>query len=168
MAGKKFHSTAEMTRNLCITAVDGNTGFAIAELILRQADFSTKVDWLTGLAIDPEAERAQKLSRLGATIIPHVPGRLRDMTSTLKDTGCDTICLVPPVHQNKLDICVELAEAAKEAGVPNVCLLSLAGYESADLLKTPRLREFDDLEALVMRSEGGDSTATVGSPCVIR
>lgn len=166
----KKHTTRnhDMSRNLCITAVDGNTGFAIAELILQHPDFSKKVDSVTGLALNPKSERAQELQTLGAEIVPHVPGKLRDMVSTLKKTGCDTICLVPPAHQNKFDMCVELVEAAKKAGVSNVCLLSSAGCDYADPKKQPRLREFIDLETLVLQSKGDASTPTGGSPCVIR
>ena len=74
--------------------------------------------------VDPEVLAAYDrsldlLGSLGAEIVPHVPGKLRDMVSTLKKTGCDTICLVPPAHQNKFDMCVELVEAAKKAGVTN-------------------------------------------------
>lgn len=39
------------------------------------------------------------------------------MANTLKETGCDTICLVPPAHKDKHDICVELVQAAKKAGI---------------------------------------------------
>ncbi|KID99363.1 NAD(P)-binding protein, partial [Metarhizium majus ARSEF 297] len=157
-----------MTRKICITAVDGNTGFAIAELLLQHREFSRKLDSVIGLALEPESDRAQELKSMGATIIPHTLGRVRDMVKTLKDAGADTICLVPPAHKDKLDICVELVDAAKKAQVANVCLISSAGCDYADAKKQPRLREFIDLEALVLQSKGDASTPTGGSPCVIR
>ncbi len=155
-------------RNVCITAVDGHTGFAIAELILQHEDFSSKVDTVAGLAIDPESEHAQELKKLGAVIVPHKPGRVRDMSITLRDIGCDTICLVPPAHHDKFEICVELVEAAKRAEVSNVLLISSAGCDFADAKRQPRLREFIDLEALVLESKGDPNTPTGGSPCIIR
>jgi hypothetical protein len=157
-----------MTRKLCITAVDGHTGFAIAELILQHRDFSRKIDSVVGLALDPDSERAQELRDLGAVIVPHVPGRVRAVTSSLRKSGCDTICIVPPAHADKFDICVELVEAAKRAGVTNVCLISSVGCDYADQHKQPRLREFIDLETLVLQAKGDTSTPTGGSPCVIR
>ncbi|TWU70528.1 hypothetical protein ED733_000864 [Metarhizium rileyi] len=157
-----------MTRKICITAVDGNTGFAIAELLLQHRDFSRKMDSLVGLALDPNSDKAQELKSMGATIVPHTVGRVRDMVKTLKEIGADTICLVPPARKDKLDICVELVDAAKRAEVANVCLISSAGCDYADPKKQPHLREFIDLEALVMQSKGDASTPTGGSPCVIR
>jgi nucleoside-diphosphate-sugar epimerase len=157
-----------MTRNICVTAVDGQTGFLIAELILKHRDFSRKIDSLAGLSLDPKSARAQELQSLGATIVPHVPGRVRQMAQTLKKTGCDTICLVPPAHPDKFDITTELVEATKKAGVPNVLLISSAGCDYADAQKQPRLREFIDIENLVLAAKGDPSTETGHSPCVIR
>lgn len=155
-------------RNICITAVDGNTGFAIAELILTHADFSKKVDSVTGLAVNLKTQKVQELQNMGATVVPHVPGRLDDMASSLELMNCDTICIVPPAHVDKYEICVELVEVAKQAGIGNVCLLSSAGCDYADPKKQPRLREFIDLETLVLQTKGDANTPTGGSPCVIR
>jgi hypothetical protein len=49
---------------------------------------------------------------MGAKIIPHKPGKLREMVKSLKDTQADTLCLIPPAHKEKLDITVKLIEAA--------------------------------------------------------
>ncbi|OAQ59089.1 hypothetical protein VFPFJ_11606 [Purpureocillium lilacinum] len=57
------------------------------------------------------------------------------MSITLEEMGCDTICLVPPAHHDKFDICVELVEAAKRAAIPNVLLISSAGCDYADTTK---------------------------------
>ncbi|KAH6900798.1 hypothetical protein B0T10DRAFT_525425 [Thelonectria olida] len=157
-----------MTRNICITAVDGHTGFTIAELILKHRDFSRKVDSVVGLTLDPDSKRAQELKGIGATLVKHVPGRLRSMTKTLKDTGCDVICVIPPAHKNKFTISEELVSAAKKAGIPNVCLISSAGCDYADPRRQPRLREFIDLEAIVLEAKGDATTSTGTSPCVIR
>jgi hypothetical protein len=161
-------TTITMTRNICITAVDGHTGFTIAELILKHRDFSRKVDSVVGLTLDPDSKRAQELKGIGATLVKHVPGRLRSMTKSLKDTGCDVICVIPPAHKNKFAISEELVAAAKKAGIPNVCLISSAGCDYADPRRQPRLREFIDLEAIVLEAKGDATTSTGGSPCVIR
>lgn len=157
------------TRNVCITSIDGSTGFLIAELLLTDNRFSSKIDSLTGLALDPSSAKATELAGLGATIIPHTPGRERDVANALKKTNCDTICLIPPAHADKVDIALELASAAKRAGcVRNVLLISAAGCDYAERDKQPRLREFIDIEAAVLASKGDKGTELGHSPCVIR
>lgn len=157
-----------MSRNVCITAVDGQTGFLIAELILTNPKFSSKIESLVGLSLYPKSQRSKDLQGLGASIVPHVPGRVRDMTKSLKSTGCDTICMVPPAHKDKMSITAELIEAAKMAKVPNLLLISSAGCDFADPQRQPRLREFIDMESLVLESKGLTGTPTGTSPCVIR
>ncbi|TDZ14127.1 Prestalk A differentiation protein A [Colletotrichum orbiculare MAFF 240422] len=157
-----------MSRNICITAVDGQTGFLIAELILKNRDFSRKVDSVVGLSLNPQSPRAQELRDMGVSIFHHAPGKERAMVTSLKETGCDTICLIPPAHEEKFDITVELINAAKKADIPNVLFISSAGCDYADPLKQPRLREFIDLESLVLEAKGDPKVSTGHSPCVIR
>lgn len=90
------------------------------------------------------------------------------MVSTLKQSGADTICLIAPPHKEKFDVTMELIEATKKAGVPNVCFISSAGCDLAERNKQPRLREFIDLECHVMATKGDASTATGHSPVIIR
>ncbi|KAK4641029.1 hypothetical protein QC762_608780 [Podospora pseudocomata] len=156
------------TRNVCITAVDGQTGFLIAELLLKEERFKKQITSLSGLSLDPTSAKAKELESLGAVIVPHNPGREREMVNALKKIGCDTICLIPPAKEDKFDICVELTNAAKKAGVQNVLLISAAGCDYAERDKQPRLREFIDLEALVLAEKGNADVALGHSPCVIR
>lgn len=157
-----------MPRNICITAVDGQTGFAVVELLLSSPDFSKKVNSVVGLTLHPQSARAKEAKSLGVKIVPHAPGRESAMIKTLKDTHCDTICLVPPTHKDKFDITEELINATKRAGIPNVCFFSSVGCDYADPKRQPRLREFLDLETLVLASKGDSSTETGHSPVVIR
>ncbi|KAI0970601.1 NAD(P)-binding protein [Xylaria arbuscula] len=156
-----------MSRNVCVTAVEGNTGFLIGELLLK-APFSRKIDSVVGLAMDPNAERAKELVSLGAKVVRHAPGRERDVVKVLKGTGCDALCLVPPAHREKMDIATELIRAAKKASIPNVLLISSVGCDYADPKRQPRLREFIELENLHLSLKGDSSTQTGQSPCVIR
>lgn len=156
-----------MSRNVCITAVDGHTGFLIGELLLSEP-FTSKVDSVVGLTLDLSAERAKELEGLGARIVEHKHGRERVLVKLLKETGCDTICLVPPAHSHKMDISIELVSAAKKANIPNVLLISSAGCDYASRQKQPRLREFIELESLTMEAKGDPSTSTGHSPCIIR
>ncbi|KAK4233974.1 Prestalk A differentiation protein A [Achaetomium macrosporum] len=157
-----------MSRKVCITAVEGQTGFLIAELLLTDEQFKKQIDSLTGLTMDPGSAKAKELQQLGATIVPHKPGREREVVATLKKTGCDTICLIPPANKDKFDIAAELTVAAKKAGVNNVLLISAAGCDYAERDKQPRLREFIDLEALVLSAKGDPNVPLGNSPCVIR
>ncbi|CEL05037.1 hypothetical protein ASPCAL06159 [Aspergillus calidoustus] len=157
-----------MSRKLCITAVDGHTGFLIAELILTDETFKKKLASVTGLSLNPNADSCKELEGLGARIVPHKPGRLRDMVSTLKDVGADTMCLIPPAHKDKFDITVELIEAAKKANIANVCFISSGGCDLAERDRQPGLRQFIDLEAMFMASKGDPSTSTGHSPVVVR
>jgi hypothetical protein len=156
-----------MSRNVCITAAEGQTGFLIAELLLSHP-YSRKVDSVTALVLDPSASKAKELESLGAKVVQHTPGRERVTVKTLKDTGCDTLCLIPPAHREKKDISLELVSAAKKAGVPNVLLISSVGCDYADSQKQPRLREFIEIEAATLAAKGDPSTQTGHSPCVIR
>jgi hypothetical protein len=157
-----------MSRNICLTTADGNTGFTIGELFLTNDLFKKKFGNLCALSLKPKATRCKELEKLGAKIIPHYPGRMKDMVTTLQQTGADTMCLIPPAHADKYDITAELIEAAKKASIPNVCFISSAGCDLAEREKQPRLREFIDLEALAMASKGDPSTSTGQSPVVIR
>jgi hypothetical protein len=157
-----------MTRNIVITAIDGNTGFAIAELLLTNNTFSPKIDSVIGLSLSPDSPRAREIEKLGAKIIPHKHGRERDMVESLKESGADTICVIPPAHPEKYDITAELIAAARKANVPNVLFLSSAGADLAERNKQPLLREFVDLETLVMSQKGDPATSTGHSPCIIR
>jgi hypothetical protein len=157
-----------MARNVAITAIDGNTGFAIAELLLTDNTFSSKIDSVIGLSLSPKSQRAKEAEKLGVKIIPHKHGREREMVKLLEESGADTICLIPPAHSEKYDITAELIASARKANVPNVLFLSSVGADLAERNKQPHLREFVDLETLVLASKGDPTTSTGHSPCVIR
>ncbi len=155
-------------RHVCITAVDGQTGYLIAELLLTDSTFSKHVNSVTGLSLHPSSAKCKELTKLGAKIVNHKHGKVREMVKTLKETGCDAICLIPPTHKDKFDITLELIEAAKKANIPNNLFLSSAGCDLADPHKQPRLHEFLELESHVLLAKGLPETALGTSPVVIR
>ncbi|KAK0619992.1 hypothetical protein B0T14DRAFT_566786 [Immersiella caudata] len=64
---------------------------------------------------------------------------------------------------------MELANAAMKSGtVQNVLLISSAGCDYAERGKQPRLREFINIESLVLSTKGNVNTKLGHSPCVIR
>jgi hypothetical protein len=157
-----------MSRNVCITSVEGNTGYLIAELLLTDENFSKEIGTVYGLALNPDAQRCKDLQSLGATIIPHRPGRLKNVAADIRNTGADTMCLIPPAVRDKIDITAEMIEATKRANVPNVVFLSAAGCDLAERDKQPHLRKFINLESLFMSTKGDPSSMTGHSPVVIR
>lgn len=157
-----------MSRHVCITAAEGQTGHLIAELLLTGEDYSKKVDSVTALTMDTTADNVKQLKSLGAKIVPHKPGKEREVVKTLSQTKCDTLCLIPPASKDKFEIVAELVRAAKKANIPNVCFISSAGCDLAERDKQPRLREFVDLETLVMTAKGEHATRLGQSPCIIR
>lgn len=157
-----------MSRNVCISAVDGQTGYLIAELLTTDQKFSSKVNSVCGLSLHPTSAKCKELQKLGVTIIPHKHGKVKDMAATLKESGADALCIIPPAHKDKVDITMELVTAGKKAGVPNVCLVSSAGADMADAKKQPHLSEFIEIEQLVMEAKGDAKTPTGTSPVVVR
>ncbi|PMD25982.1 NAD(P)-binding protein [Hyaloscypha hepaticicola] len=157
-----------MSRNVCISAVDGQTGYLIAELLTTDQKFSSKVNSVCGLSLHPTSAKCKELQKLGVIIIPHKHGKVKGMAATLKESGADALCIIPPAHKDKVDITMELVAAGKRAGVPNVCLVSSAGADMADAKKQPNLREFIEIEQLVMEAKGDAKTPTGTSPVVVR
>ncbi|OKL61036.1 hypothetical protein UA08_03279 [Talaromyces atroroseus] len=157
-----------MSRNICVTSVEGYTGFLVTQLLLTDAAFKKDASKVTGLTLNPASPWCKELEKLGATIAQHTPGRVRDTVRVLETTKADTLMLIPPANANKTDISLEIIEAAKKVNIANVCLLSAAGCDVADRDVQPRLREFIDLEVALMKLKGNTSTRTGYSSCIIR
>ncbi|KAK5690344.1 hypothetical protein LTR17_025956 [Elasticomyces elasticus] len=130
--------------------------------------FSDKVDSVTGLSLHPKSHKAKEAEKLGVKIVTHKHGRGREVVKLLQQAGVDTLCLIPPAHHDKYDLTVELINAARKANIFNVLFLSSAGADLAERDRQPRLREFVDLETLVLASKGDPNTSTGHSPRVIR
>ncbi|EMT66852.1 hypothetical protein FOC4_g10000044 [Fusarium odoratissimum] len=130
--------------------------------------FMRKVDSITALTMDPSSPEAKELQSMGAKVVQHVLGCQREVTKVIKDTGCDTICLIPPAHPSKFDISAELVNAAAMSNVANVCLINPLGCNYAGPQRQPQLQEFIDLESLTLSAKGNFATQLGHSPVVIR
>lgn len=158
-----------MSRNLVITAGEGQTGHLIVELLLTDKRFADKLNSLTIVTPNPDHEFCQEFSdNEKCKIVAVKPGEKEKMVQAFKEVQADTIMVIPPSVSNKLEVTKEMIEATKEANIPNVVLLSSAGCDMAERDTHPRLREFIDIETMVMQSKGDTSTETGHSPCVIR
>ena len=162
------HTKPKSTRNILITAADGQTGHLIAELLLQDDDFSAKFKTLTLLASDPSKCEDLTSEFSKAAIVKYEPGQHAQLVMAMRDASVDTILLIPPAQQDKAERVKELVEAVREVGVRNTILLSSAGCDLAERDKQPNLRQFIDFEQLMMINKGDTSTEAGHSPCIIR
>ncbi|KAL5359894.1 hypothetical protein BJX96DRAFT_174783 [Aspergillus floccosus] len=130
-----------MSRQLWIASVNDYSGFLIAELISTDPSFAQKNRFHHGPVAPSRAESCKALTKVGEKIVPHKPGRLKDVFQTLG--ALERMRYV--AHQVNSDIPVKLIEAAKKAVISNVCWVSSAGCDLAERDKQPLLREFIDL-----------------------
>jgi hypothetical protein len=158
------------SRKIGITAADGQTGRLVAELLLSD-QFSQKYSTLSLFAMDPS--KCKHLQDTGGSDKVHILPLTADpkkLLESLKTEGCDTMFLIPPAVKEKFKIIEEVVSAAgKLKSVQNVVLLSSAGCDVAERDKQPGLRQFVDMEALVMNAKGETAMGSTGhSPCIIR
>lgn len=155
-------------RTILLTSADGQTGLLTADLLLNDDAFSSSHKNLHLLAHDTSKVEAHKSS--GATVIPidYANIDVKTLTKSMKDSKANTLLLIPPTHKDKVAITKSMIEAAKNADIPNVVLLSSAGADLADTQKQPRLREFIELECEVMKCKGLTDTQLGHSPVIVR
>ncbi|KAI5789652.1 hypothetical protein DFH27DRAFT_207317 [Peziza echinospora] len=155
-------------RKILITSADGQTGHLAAELLLTDEKIKTKHTGLTLLTSNPS--KVEDLKAHGATVteVDYDTSSAEDIAKILKDSGANTVYLIPPAHKSKVEIVEKLVKATKEAGIANLLFLSSAGCDLAEKEKQPRLREFVHMEALVMECKGDHSTKAGYSPAIIR
>lgn len=156
-----------MSRNLVLTAGEGQTGHLIAELLLTNREFSDKIKSLTIITANPDHPFIKEFGDK-VTVVKMTPGDTSTLVQELEAVNADTIMLIPPAVDDKVKVTQELMEAAKLSGVQNAVLLSSAGCDMAERDTQPRLREFIDIEAMFMSAKGDPSTELGHSPCIIR
>lgn len=154
-----------MSRTLCISNADGQTGHLLTELLLTDTQFKSKIKKVFCLA--PNTDKCQDLAKMGAEIVaqrhPH-----EALGQDLKATGADTIFLIPPAHRHKSKNFKELINAVKDAGIKNTVLLSSAETDLAEDKHQPHLRQFVKFEAETMQLRYAGGTQTGSSQCIIR
>ncbi|EGN99961.1 hypothetical protein SERLA73DRAFT_180297 [Serpula lacrymans var. lacrymans S7.3] len=155
-----------MTRSLCVTSADGQTGRLVVELLLTDETFSNKLDKVCCLTLHPS--KCEDLKELGAEIIPHNPGDHEGLVTALKNTGADTIFLIPPAHKHKVKLAEEMLHATHQAQIKNTILLSAAACEFADAKKQPHLHDFIKIEGNTLAMRYLPDTEAGLSQCVIR
>jgi hypothetical protein len=157
------------SRKIGITAADGQTGLLVAELLLT-TPFSSKYSTLSLFALDPSKCESLKDTAGDKVHVLPLTTDPKKLLESLKAEGCDTMFIIPPASKDKFKIVEEVVSAAgKLKSVQNVVLLSSAGCDVAERDKQPGLRQFIDMEALVMNAKGETAMGSTGhSPCIIR
>ncbi|KAG8863079.1 hypothetical protein FRB96_009259 [Tulasnella sp. 330] len=163
-------------KHVCVTSADGQTGHLIAELLLTDEDYASKIGSLTLIAAHPHKCDDLKDIKMEdseaevppVNVVTHHPGKVYELVSALKHAKTDVIFLIPPSSKDRLKLTREMIRATRDAGVKCVVLLSAAGADLAEKEKQPHLREFIDIEQLVLQTKGDLETEAGHSPCVIR
>jgi len=154
-----------MSRTLCISSADGQTGHLLAKLLLTDPQFKSKIKKLYCLAFIPD--KCRDLAEMGAEIIVYRHDH-KTLVLALQSTGADTIFLVPPAHSLKFKLSKELISAVEDAGIKNTVLLSSGGIDLAEDKHQPHLRQFTKIEAETMKLRYLKDTQALTSQCIIR
>ncbi|KAL1741431.1 hypothetical protein HDZ31DRAFT_45457 [Schizophyllum fasciatum] len=167
-AKKADSKSPPSTRQILITAAEGQTGRLILELLSTDGNYSDKYAGLTALVFSEEAKASVEQEGFPVTVLVYDPKDEPTLVQAMENV--DTCLLIPPARKDKAQITKTLLTAAKKAkSVTNLVFLSSAGCDYAERDKQPRLREFIDLEKLAMEAKSDPSTGDTGhSPCIIR
>ena len=138
------------TLSVVLTAPEGQTGHLIADLLLTNPDFKSKISQLTLLTANPDHEHVQSLVKSGAKAVKATTKD--ELLAAMQEAKPNAAMLIPPSSADKLKEVTMILEVMKEAGgVENAIMLSSAGADLADE-KLPRLREFVEMEKLAMET----------------
>ncbi|KAI0688597.1 hypothetical protein BC835DRAFT_1284307 [Cytidiella melzeri] len=155
------------TRNILITAGEGQTGRLLIDLLATDDTYRSKYQSLTALVFSEEA--ASVLAEFEEVkVLVYDPSEKETLLEAMQ--AIDTCMLIPPARKDKAKITRTLLQVAQEAKtVTNLVFLSSVGCDFAEHSKQPRLREFIELEALALQPKSDPESGDTGhSPCVIR
>jgi len=130
---------------VCITACDGATGHSIVEHLMSHGDYKDKIEAICALAIEPKScADLGKFAKITSANFSDPKSLAEHMSK------CDVVLLIPPACNEKKKMTTNMIEAVKMANVKNVVFLSTAGIDMADPKKQPRMREFIELETMLL------------------
>jgi hypothetical protein len=69
------------------------------------------------------------------TIIAYNPKKVKDIIATLKESGANTLCIIPLAYKDKFNIIIELVTISKKATILNICLISFTNANIVDAKK---------------------------------
>ena len=113
-----------------------------ATLIALAAKYADKVEIRAGVRNPDKADKLKAIA--GITIVKAEMGKKDQLVNTLK--GVNALYIVTPPVQNKAELIIATAEAAKQAGVKAVVVVSVP---TADLTDTIFGRQFSEIEGKI-------------------
>ncbi|RUS32628.1 hypothetical protein BC938DRAFT_474838, partial [Jimgerdemannia flammicorona] len=143
---KPNQTTVMPKPKICVTTCDGATGHSVVEYLVTHSDHKNNVESVCAMAIDPQA--CSDLGKFAKVVSANLEN-VDSMAEILKD--CDTVYVIPPARGDKRKLTVNIIEAVKKANIKNILFLSTAGIDMADPQRHPRLREFVELESMLLK-----------------
>lgn len=123
-----------------VIGASGNVGKATVKAL--SATYGRKLDIKAGVRQPGKATDMSSL--VGVTVVEAVMGQKEKLKETLKDVNA--LYIVCPGTENRAELSIATAEAAKEAGVKHILVLSVA---TADLTDTIFGKQFNEIETAV-------------------
>ena len=125
-----------------VIGASGNTGSAtVAALAAKYAD---KVEIRAGVRNPDKADKLKAIA--GITIVKAEMGKKDELVNTFK--GVNALYIAVPGTENRVQLTLTTAEAAKEAGVKAIAVTSLT---TAELTDTPFGRQFSEIEGKISK-----------------
>ena len=121
-----------------VIGASGNVGSATVQSL--SAKYADKVEIRAGVR---NPEKAEKLKRLpGVTVVQAEMGAKQQLIGIFR--GVDALYIVTPGTENRAELAISTAEAAKEAGVNFILVVSVPTAELTDTVFGKQLSEVED------------------------
>ena len=121
-----------------VIGASGNVGFATVQSLSTK--YADKVEIRAGVR---NPEKAEKLKRLpGVTVVQAEMGAKQQLVGIFR--GVDALYIVTPGTENRAELAISTAEAAKEAGVKFILVVSVPTAELTDTVFGKQFSEVED------------------------
>ena len=125
-----------------VTAASGKIGLATVQAL--SARFADKVEIRAGVRNPDKAEKLKALA--GVTVVQAEMGAKDKLVETFR--GVDALYIIMPGVENRVELAISTAEAAKEAGAKFILVVSLPSVELPD---TVFGRQFTEIEGKISK-----------------
>lgn len=125
-----------------VIGASGNVGKATVSSL--SANYSDKLEIKAGVRNPEKAEELKSLPSV--SVVQAEMGQIEKLKTTLK--GVDALYIVCPGTENRAQLSIDTAKAAKEAGVKHLLVLSVA---TADLTYTTFGKQFKKIETEIAK-----------------
>ena len=125
-----------------VIGASGQVGSATVQALSTR--FSDKLDIRAGVRNPDKADKLKGIK--GVTVVRAEMGVKGELVNTFK--GVDALSIVTPPTENRAELAITTAEAAKEAGVKHILVISVTGAGSLD---TVFGKQFNEIEVAVAK-----------------